>query len=80
MNDPLRLRRILEAPAAFWGALALGVLALIAMFVGQSLVVGAEADAQAARSAQLESQAAEAGARQKQAAEVERARRTDLMS
>lgn len=78
MIVPLKLRRLLDAPIAFWGALALGLLALIAMFAGQALI-GDDGEARARRSAQLDEQAATADARQKQEAAAAKSRRDDLM-
>lgn len=79
MPDPVHMRRFLDAPLAFWGALALGLVALIAMFVGQAMI-GDDGVARAERSAQMEAQAVEAGARQDEAAAVAKARRADLMN
>ena len=79
MTDPAHMRRFLDAPLVFWGALGLGLIALIAMFVGQSLIRD-DGAARARLSARLEDQAAAAGARQDEAAAVDEARRADLMN
>lgn len=79
MLDSPESRRFWDAPYLFWVLLAVGLAALVGLFVIQGLLPD-DRSGREARSAQLEAQAVAAGARQKEAATAEKARRADLMN
>lgn len=79
MMDSPEGRRFRDAPYLFWVLIAVGVAALLGLFVVRALMPDDAAEREA-RSAQLEAQAVAAASRQDEAAEVEKARRADLMN
>jgi Tfp pilus assembly protein PilN len=79
MMDSPEGRRFWDAPYLFWVLLAVGLAALLGLFVLRGLLPDDTAGREA-RSAQLEAQAVAAESRQKEAAAAERARRADLMN
>lgn len=79
MMDSPEGRRFWDAPYLFWVLIAVGVAALLGLFVVRALMPDDAAEREA-RSAQLEAQAVAAASRQDEAAEVEKARRADLMN
>ena len=79
MMDSPEGRRFWDAPYLFWVLIAVGVAALLGLFVVRALMPDDAAEREA-RSAQLEAQAVAAASRQDEAAAVEKARRADLMN